>query len=193
MHKAFQHVDLDKSGTLERSEIARMCDGWNINVLNVDELLRHCDTNGDGVLNYHEFVDAFAQDTVQRGTWHAGDTQMRTAVTPEHVNAAAGVFGLKAPRRFGEPMRPINCAQGISGHLSDRALLFAVRERVKQRYTGPRKAFQHLSTRDGGCNCALEPASEVRSGQCTSVQMRYQQRRRPLLSRVPQRLLRMIG
>merc|ERR1712151_1433880 len=110
MHKAFQHVDLDKSGTLERSEIARMCAGWNIHDLNVDELLQHCDTNGDGVLNYREFVDAFAQDTVQRGTWHAGDTQMRTAVTPEHVNAAAGVFGLKAPRRFGEPMRPINCA-----------------------------------------------------------------------------------
>lgn len=144
MHAAFQHFDLDNNGTLERSEIARMCDGYNINVPNVDELVRHCDTNGDGVLSYGEFVNAFAQDTVQRPK----TAQMRTAVTPESVDPAAGVFGLKAPRRFGEPMRPINCAQGISpSHLaiSDKALLDAVRERMQQRYTSPRKAFQHIA------------------------------------------------
>jgi len=144
MHAAFQHFDLDNNGTLEQSEIARMCDGWNINVPNVDELVRHCDTNGDGVLNYDEFVKAFAQDTVQR----PNTAQMRTAVTPESVDPAAGVFGLKAPRRFGEPMRPINCAQGISSRrlvISDKALLDAVRERVQQRYTSPRKAFQHIA------------------------------------------------
>lgn len=149
MHKAFQHVDLDNNGTIERSEIVRMCDGWGINGVNVDELLRHCDTNGDGVLNYREFVDAFAQDTVQRGAtlWHTGDTRTCLAVGPEHVNPAAGVFGLKAPRRFGEPMRPINCVQGISErHLvSDKALLLAMRQRVQQRYTNPRQAFKHIA------------------------------------------------
>merc|ERR1712226_1032922 len=95
------------------------------------------------------FVDAFAQDTVQRGltVWHASDTQTRTAVTSEHVNPAAGVFGLKASRRFGESMRPINCVQGISDRhlISDKALLFAMRERVQQRYTSPRQAFQNIA------------------------------------------------
>lgn len=155
MHKAFQHVDLDNNGTIERSEIIRMCDGWGISGVDVDELLRHCDTNGDGVLNYREFVDAFAQDTVQRGVtlWQIGDTRMCAAVTPERVNPAAGVFGLKAPRRFGEPMRPINCAQGIAEQhlvpISDTALLLAMRQRVQQRYTSPRQAFQRIAGNGG--------------------------------------------
>merc|ERR1711998_217837 len=83
-------------------------------------------------------------DTVQR----PHTAQMRTAVTPESVDPAAGVFGLKDPRRFGEPMRPINCAQGISARrlaISDRALFDGVRERLYQRYTSPRKAFQHIA------------------------------------------------
>lgn len=170
MHQAFQHFDLDNSGKLERPEIARMCASCNIKApADIDALMRYCDLNGDDVLDYREFVDAFAQDTVQREkTWYAGNTRQQSearcfAVTPNHVNPAEGVFGLRAVARFGEPPRPINCAQGISGRLSGSTgpLVDPVRERVQQRYTWPLKAFQHVDTDGDGSITRREMAHAI--------------------------------
>jgi hypothetical protein len=66
MFKAFQYVDLDRSGTLSRSEIRRALNMWNVEVDDdkLSELILLCDADGDGSVNYMEFVDALARDTV---------------------------------------------------------------------------------------------------------------------------------
>jgi len=66
MFKAFQYVDLDRSGTLDEKELRRALDLWNIPI--TDDKLRAlivaCDDDGDGQIAYKEFVDVLARDTV---------------------------------------------------------------------------------------------------------------------------------
>jgi len=66
MFKAFQYMDLDRSGLLGEKEIARALDLWNIPITRerLRQLIEDCDTNGDGQISYEEFVDAMARDTV---------------------------------------------------------------------------------------------------------------------------------
>ena len=66
MYKAFQYVDLDRSGRLSKSEIARALDLWNIPLSDdkLDLLLEDCDADGDGGVSYEEFVDKLARETV---------------------------------------------------------------------------------------------------------------------------------
>ena len=67
MHKAFQYCDVDKSGTLNRAEIARALKLWNVpmSMDKIDALMTVCDTDGDGEVSYAEFVNALARDTVR--------------------------------------------------------------------------------------------------------------------------------
>ena len=66
MYKAFQYVDLDRSGRLNKSELRRALDLWNIPVddYKLDLLLADCDADGDGGVSYEEFVDKLARETV---------------------------------------------------------------------------------------------------------------------------------
>ena len=66
MFKAFQYVDLDRSGTLDKKELRRALDMWNIPIDDekLDELIAACDHDGDGQVDYKEFVDVLARDTV---------------------------------------------------------------------------------------------------------------------------------
>ena len=66
MFKAFQYVDMDRSGTLDKNEISRALDLWNIPIedAKLNELILSCDRDGDGHVDYKEFVDALARDTV---------------------------------------------------------------------------------------------------------------------------------
>jgi hypothetical protein len=66
MYKAFQYVDLDRSGRLSRSEIKKALDLWNVPVddYQLDLLFEKCDEDDDGGISYEEFVDALARGTV---------------------------------------------------------------------------------------------------------------------------------
>ena len=66
MKKAFRFVDTDNSGTLDRNEIRRAMDMWNIPIDDekLDDLIAACDADGDGNVVYNEFVDVLARDTV---------------------------------------------------------------------------------------------------------------------------------
>jgi hypothetical protein len=66
MYKAFQYVDLDRSGRLSKKEIARALDLWNVPMDDhkLDLLLERCDADGDGGISYEEFVDVLARETV---------------------------------------------------------------------------------------------------------------------------------
>jgi hypothetical protein len=66
MYKAFQYVDLDRSGRLSRDEISRALDLWNVPIDDdtLDLLLSKCDQDSDGGISYEEFVDALCRETV---------------------------------------------------------------------------------------------------------------------------------
>ena len=65
MFKAFQYIDIDRSGRLSCDEIKRALDLWNVPVdeRTLNLLISHCDKDGDGI-SYTEFVDALARGTV---------------------------------------------------------------------------------------------------------------------------------
>ena len=54
MYKAFQYIDLDRSGRLSRDEINRALDMWNIPITSgqLDLILGDCDAYGDGGVSY---------------------------------------------------------------------------------------------------------------------------------------------
>jgi len=66
MYKAFQSIDLDRSGRLSKKEISRALDLWNVPISDddLDFLLADCDQDGDGGVSYTEFVDKLARGTV---------------------------------------------------------------------------------------------------------------------------------
>lgn len=66
MYKAFQYVDLDRSGRLSRKELQRALELWNIPIddAKLDLMLADCDADGDGGVSYEEFVDKLARETV---------------------------------------------------------------------------------------------------------------------------------
>lgn len=68
MHKAFQYVDVDGSGTIDRSELERALELWGVPLekRRLDSLWEMCDTTGDGEINYAEFVHALARDTTHK-------------------------------------------------------------------------------------------------------------------------------
>ena len=69
MHKAFQYVDLDRSGTVSRQELERALDLWGVKMTKpeLDKLWSLCDTTDDGEISYAEFVNALARDTAVGG------------------------------------------------------------------------------------------------------------------------------
>ena len=82
MFKAFQYVDLDRSGTLDKKEIARALDLWNIPIDHdkLDDLIAACDGDGDGQVDYKEFVDVLARDTVASAAMGKRDMQAQEAM-----------------------------------------------------------------------------------------------------------------
>ena len=91
MFKAFQYVDLDRSGTLDRSEIRRALDLWGLGAglddAALDALFRQCDPNGDGSVSYSEFVDALARDTVTLAAMGKRGLQAKEAMGADDLEA----------------------------------------------------------------------------------------------------------
>jgi len=82
MFKAFQYVDLDRSGRLSRSEIRRALDMWNVPLDDsmLDLLLGDCDQDGDGGVSYEEFVDKLARGTVSNAAMGKRGLQSKEAM-----------------------------------------------------------------------------------------------------------------
>lgn len=62
MHQAFQYIDVDKSGSISTEELVDALKKWNIPVNGVlEQLMKACDTDGSGCIDYNEFVAALSQ------------------------------------------------------------------------------------------------------------------------------------
>ena len=82
MFKAFQYVDLDRSGTLNEKEIRRALDLWNVPLDDekLKDIMTACDRDGDGEIDYKEFVDVLARDTVAPAAMGKRDMQSKEAM-----------------------------------------------------------------------------------------------------------------
>jgi len=98
MFKAFQYVDLDRSGTLDNKEIRRALDLWNIPIDDVKlaELIQACDHDGDGQVDYKEFVDVLARDTVAPAAMGKRGMQSKEAMGVDSQEALAAQLGHKS-------------------------------------------------------------------------------------------------
>ena len=90
MFKAFQYVDMDRSGTVDNKELSRALDMWNIPMddAKLTELIAVCDHDGDGQVDYKEFVDALARDTVAPVAMGKRGMQAKEAMGVESLDKA---------------------------------------------------------------------------------------------------------
>ena len=101
MHKAFQYVDVDGSGTLDRHELERALQLWGVPLSEekIDQLWSDIDTNANGEISYAEFVNALARDTAVDMLAPAGPTGLQLTKeqkqTKKHLLAAEDAFSAK--------------------------------------------------------------------------------------------------
>jgi len=83
MYKAFQHLDLNHDGWLDATELKHALERWNLSIDDTSllSLINACDKDSDDKVDYKEFVDMLARDTV--------------------ANAAMGKRGLQAKDAMG--------------------------------------------------------------------------------------------
>lgn len=100
MFKAFQFADMDRSGTLDKAEIRRALELWGlgrdlIDDATLDGLIHACDNDGDGQIDYKEFVDALARDTVTLAAMGKRDMQAKEAMGADDLDAEREFLGLR--------------------------------------------------------------------------------------------------
>ena len=102
MFKAFQYVDLDRSGRLSRDEIKRALDMWNVPLddESLDLLLGDCDQDGDGGVSYEEFVDKLARGTVSNAAMGKRGMQSLEAMGVDSQEMLAEQLGHKKLTKF---------------------------------------------------------------------------------------------
>ena len=102
MFKAFQYIDLDRSGRLSRAEIERALDLWNIPMDDdsLDQLMGKCDADDDGGISYEEFVDALARDTVATGAMGKRGMQSKEAMGVDSQEMLAHQLGHSKQKKF---------------------------------------------------------------------------------------------
>ena len=114
MYKAFQFVDTDRSGTLSMSELRRALDMWNVQFdpTTLEQLVRQCDSDGNGGIDYKEFVDALARDTVAPSAMGKRDMQSKEAMGVGMFDELDRLHG-RATREAGRDERELSTLGGL--------------------------------------------------------------------------------
>jgi hypothetical protein len=102
MYKAFQHLDLDRSGRLSREELKRGMDLWNIPIddRQLDLIMGDCDQDDDGGVSYEEFVDKLARGTVSTAAMGKRGMQSKEAMGVDSQEMLAEQLGHKKLAKF---------------------------------------------------------------------------------------------
>jgi Ca2+-binding EF-hand superfamily protein len=64
LRKAFRAIDKDSSGTIDEKELGMLLDRFNIRDATAKEIMSKYDKDGNGSIDYHEFMDVFATKLV---------------------------------------------------------------------------------------------------------------------------------
>lgn len=102
MFKAFQYLDLDRSGRLSRDELRRGMDLWNIPIddRQLDLIMGDCDQDDDGGVSYEEFVDKLARETVSIAAMGKRGMQSKEAMGVDSQEMLAEQLGHKKLAKF---------------------------------------------------------------------------------------------
>jgi hypothetical protein len=102
MYKAFQYLDLDRSGRLSRDELKRGMDMWNIPIddRQLDLIMGDCDQDDDGGVSYEEFVDKLARETVSIAAMGKRGMQSKEAMGVDSQEMLAEQLGHKKLAKF---------------------------------------------------------------------------------------------
>ena len=102
MFKAFQYFDLDRSGRLNRNEVKRAMDLWNVPIddRKLDILMSECDADDDGGISYEEFVDKLARDSVAPAAMGKRGMQSKEAMGVDAQEMLAEQLGHKSDKQI---------------------------------------------------------------------------------------------
>lgn len=95
LRQTFHEIDADHTGTISFVEMAQACKRMNLDV-DLESMMRTMDEDGDGVINYDEFITATADRQLvhhQNNIWWAFceyDTNGDGFITAEELRAALG-------------------------------------------------------------------------------------------------------
>jgi len=102
MYKAFQYMDLDRSGRLSKKEIQRALDLWNVPLDEdkLDLLMATCDQDGDGGISYEEFCDKLVRETVAPAAMGKRGMQSKEAMGVDAYEAMDEQLGHHHEKKF---------------------------------------------------------------------------------------------
>jgi Ca2+-binding EF-hand superfamily protein len=100
LRRAFQSIDVDRSGKMSHEEILTSMLSLQLKCdeRDVDTLIKECDTNGDGEIDFQEFKAGIMKlSQTHGGDWHPGDNQPKKAMIHKHaLGAETGVEATEA-------------------------------------------------------------------------------------------------
>lgn len=159
MFKAFQYMDLDRSGTLNEKELARALDLLNVPIdrSKLRELIAACDADGDGGISYQEFVDVLARDTVTLAAMGKRGMQAMDAMGDDGMGIRGAVKNVKATlnESFDAVMEGGAATKAVSQR--DRlAFVKQAQDAINAKFSNMRKAFQDIDLDRSGTLDARE-------------------------------------
>jgi Ca2+-binding EF-hand superfamily protein len=148
MMKAFHYVDLDNSGKLNREELRRALDLWNIPITDakIDELMAACDADGDGEVDYKEFVDVLARDTVAPAAMGKRDMQSKEAMG---VDAQAFLDKVKV-KNAKATINEAGAGVPVRVNIDAKQLQKQATDAIAAKFTDVRKAFHFVDVDNSG-------------------------------------------
>jgi len=148
MFKAFKYLDQDNSGTLDEKEIKRALQMWNIayDDKKVKELIDATDHDGDGQVDYKEFVDALARDTVAPAAMGKRDMQSKDAMGVGAYDALDEQLGHGGKPKHASAMHGASTTiKSAPKDVKKQAM-----DAIASRFTDIRKAFKYVDIDNSG-------------------------------------------
>jgi len=153
MFKAFQSIDKDNSGSIGRDELHVALKMWNVSLSaeEMDALWTRCDADNSGEIDYKEFVDTLARDTVAPAAMGKRDMQAKEAMGVADLDPE--FLGHKKVKNYkvGEAVAGtsiMKVVNGLGDHFNIREALSMATNAVNSHFSNMFKAFQHMD-RDG--------------------------------------------
>jgi len=158
MHKAFHHIDVDNTGYIDAAELKRAMRMWNVELSEreLDALMSRVDTDGDGQVDYTEFTDHLARDTVAPAAMFKHDMQSLEAMGVDSQEMLAEMLGHKKVKNFAAP-KNVDAAPkksmrtAVSNAMAERnRVIDMAKSAINSRFADMHKAFHHIDVDNTG-------------------------------------------
>ena len=146
MRDAFKALDLDRSGTLSRDELRRALQMWNLSTKTeetIDLLMAACDKDGSGDIDYKEFIDVLARDSV------AGKA-IAVAAVEQAVPRRQRPGSPRSQSRPRTPIHPTMLKPAAGAIINEKNAILSTEAAVNSRFKNMHQAFQSIDMDHSG-------------------------------------------